>query len=386
MKRKNIKIALKKNRLTYLFLSLVLIALLIPFFSSIGIATPDKSEEDKNLLEVQKSLADISEEEKKILEELFLLTQGIEEMEMQKGEIIKQIENLNEEILRIEELIAAETLTYNQKLKLMEDVLKAYQKSGPSSFIELILSSNNLKELLQRLNILGDITRNTNELLKSLEESKLKLISEKDKVMEKLELVEEQQKKLEETIEKNTALKEELESYLASLEGERTKYEDYLSQVELYWSQLKLLFVDITKIFSEMLHNTDISPDTIKIEFSLLGIRGILEEKTFKEIVENQVFPTELHFEFSPGKLEFIIPEKHLYLSGNFKIVDDRKLVYVVDEGSFFGMPLEKISIEDLFSEGYMELDLSHILGKNKLKSIKINEDNIELQIIPVLF
>lgn len=386
MKSKNININFKKGYLTYLCMGLVLIGILIPFFSSIGIATLGEIEDGETIVEVQKNLVDVSEEEKKILEELFLLAQGIEEMEKQKIEIIREIEDLNKEVLRIEETIAAETLVYNKNLKLMEDVLKAYQKSGPSSFIELILSSNNLKELLQRLNILGDITRNTNELLKSLEESKDKLISEKNKVMEKLALVEEQQKKLEETLEKNTALKKELENYLASLEGERAKYEDYLAQVELYWSQLKPLFAETTKIFSEMLHYTDLPPDTIKIEFSLSGVKGILEEKTFKEIVEKQTFPTKMQFEFSPDKLELTMPDKHLYLSGSFEIVDDRKLVYVVNEGSFFGMPLEKVSIEDLFSEGYMELDLSHILGKNKLKSIKINEDNIELQITPVLF
>lgn len=57
-----------------------------------------------------------------------------------------------------------------------------------------------------------------------------------------------------------------------------------------------------------------------------------------------------------------------------------------MNEGRFFGMPLEKSSIEDLFSQGYVELNLGQILGKNKLKSIKINDDNIELQIIPSFF
>lgn len=376
----------RKLCLLYSFIGLILISIIIPCFSNIGIATPNITEEDNYLSEVQESLADISAEEKGVLEKLFTLSQDIEEMERQRVESIKEIESLNEEILKIEELIAAETLSFDQNLRIMEDILKTYQKSGPGSFIELILSSDNLKELLQRLNALGDITRNTNELLESLQESKLKLDLEKEKVTEKLVLVEEQQKKLEETLEKNIALKEELEVYLASLEGERTKYEEYLAKVELYWSQMKPLFSEITKIFSRMLYDTTLPPDAIKVEFSLLNVKGIIEEEMFKEIISRQSFPVDIEFEFSSDKLEITIPDRHLYLAGYFEIIESKKLVFIVEEGSFFGMPLEKATIEELFSEGYMELDLSDILGKNKLKSIKINDDNIELQITPVFF
>lgn len=360
--------------------------ILLSYFSNIGIATPDIPNEDKPLLEAQERLAGVSEEEIKVLENLFIITQEIEEMDRKKSQISEEIENLDAEVKKIENLITVETLAYEDNLNIMENVLKAYQKSGPGSFIELILSSDSLKILLQRLNALGDITRNTNSLLESLQESKSKLDAEKNNIIEKLILVEEQQKKLEETLEKNIALKEELEIYLESLEGERTKYEEYLAEVELYWSQLKPLFIETTSIFSNMLYDTTFPSDAIKIEFSLLSVKGMIEEKTFKEIIAKQSFPTKLEFEFSNNKLEVIMPDKHLYLAGNFEIVENKRLVFVVDEGSFFGMPLEKTTIEDLFSEGYMELDLGQVLGKNKLKSIKINDDNIELQITPVFF
>ncbi|WP_352420531.1 hypothetical protein [Proteiniborus sp.] len=376
----------KKHYLLYIYISLTFMIILLSYFSNIGIATPDIPNEDKPLLEAQERLAGVSEEEIKVLENLFIITQEIEEMDRKKSQISEEIENLDAEVKKIENLITVETLAYEDNLNIMENVLKAYQKSGPGSFIELILSSDSLKILLQRLNALGDITRNTNSLLESLQESKSKLDAEKNNIIEKLILVEEQQKKLEETLEKNIALKEELEIYLESLEGERTKYEEYLAEVELYWSQLKPLFIETTSIFSNMLYDTTFPSDAIKIEFSLLSVKGMIEEKTFKEIIAKQSFPTKLEFEFSNNKLEVIMPDKHLYLAGNFEIVENKRLVFVVDEGSFFGMPLEKTTIEDLFSEGYMELDLGQVLGKNKLKSIKINDDNIELQITPVFF
>lgn len=369
-----------------LCLSLIFIMIVGISITNISLANPDSSDEDKSLLEIQESLSGISEEEKEVLERLFILSQEIEEMNRQNLQISKEIGDLNVEVEEIEKLIEIETLAYKENLSIMEDVLKTYQRSGPSSFIELILSSDSLKVLLQRLNALGDITRNTNNLLESLQESKAKLDTEKNKITERLLIIEEQQKKLEETLEKNFALKEELEIYLESLEGERTKYEEYLVQVEQYWTELKPLFVETTKIFSNMLYDTSLPPDAIKIELSLLSVKGIIEENTFKEIIANQSFPTKMEIEFSTDKLEVTIPDKHLFLTGYFEILENKRLVFIVDEGSFFGLPLEKSSIEDLFSEGYMELDLGEVLGKNKLKSIKINDDNIELQITPVLF
>lgn len=369
-----------------LCLSLIFIMIVGISITNISLANPDSSDEDKSLLEIQESLSGISEEEKEVLERLFILSQEIEEMNRQNLQISKEIGDLNVEVEEIEKLIEIENLAYKENLSIMEDVLKTYQRSGPGSFIELILSSDSLKVLLQRLNALGDITRNTNNLLESLQESKAKLDIEKNKITERLLIIEEQQKKLEETLEKNFALKEELEIYLESLEGERTKYEEYLVQVEQYWTELKPLFVETTKIFSNMLYDTSLPPDAIKIELSLLSVKGIIEENTFKEIIANQSFPTKMEIEFSTDKLEVTIPDKHLFLTGYFEILENKRLVFIVDEGSFFGLPLEKSSIEDLFSEGYMELDLGEVLGKNKLKSIKINDDNIELQITPVLF
>ncbi len=369
-----------------LYSCLLSLLILTPSLSSKGIAIPDTPTEDKSLLEIQEKLTGVTEEEKEVIEKLFVLTQEIEEMDRIKLQIAEEIEDINKEVAEIEKLIANETISYEKNLNLMENVLKAYQRSGPGSYLELILSSDNLKTLLLRINTLSDITRNTNELLKSLDESKAKLAREKDKIIDKLVLVEEQQKKLKETLEKNIALKEDLERYLESLEGERTKYEDYLGKIELYWSKLKPVFAETISVFSNMLESSNIPQDAIKIEFAFFNVKGTIEEKVFKDIISKQSFPTKVELEFSTNKLILMMPENHLYLSGSFKVLEEQKLLFEVDEGSFFGMPLEKSTIDDLFIEGYLELDLGEILGKNKIKSIQINEDNLELQITPVFF
>lgn len=376
----------KNRHLSFLYIILALATALTYFFSRPVIASPDLTDNNEEILEIQEGLDGISVEEKEVLEKLFKTTQQIDEMERIKSKLLEEIEKLNMEVLSIEKLIAEETLTYEENLKKMEKVLKAYQKKGPSSYIELILSSDSLTTLLRRLHVLNDITSKTNELLSSIKESKQKLETERIRIEEKIALIKEQESELNETIIMNQKVKEELEMQLAILEEERVKFETFLGQVESGWEEIKSLFTEIIYIFSNMLNDDSIPQDAIKVEFSLFTLKGTLTESTFLDIVETQSFPTKLDFKFHDGQLQVNMPEKHLQLFGKFEIVEDRKLVFVVDEGNFLGMSLEKSSIEDLFSQGYMELDLTDILGKNKLKSIKISDDKIELHITPVLF
>lgn len=376
-KRNNIK--------SPLYFGLVFIICLISFFNNTVIATY-KATEDETLLEVQEKIANITEEEKEILERLFLLSQEIEEMDLLNIRLSKEITELNEEVTNLEKMIQIEAQKYEKNLSILEKVLKAYQKNGPGSYIELILSSDSLTTLIERINILGDISKNTNKLLETLKESKEKLTLERTKLSDKLALIEKQQIKLNEAIENKIGLKNDLETYLASLEGEQQKYEEYLSDINELWTGLKPLFSETMKAFSLMMVEADIPADAIEIELSLFSIKGVIKEKTFNEIVASQAFPTKMEFEFSPDIMTVRMPDKKISLSGVFNIVDGQKLVFEVDKGSFFGMPLEISAIEELFREGYLELDLKPILGKNIIKSIKINEGNIELRITPVLF
>ena len=374
-------------RMRYFICSSILAIGIVFFcFSGIRAEDPNVSYHEELSLEIQEKLSSITNEEKDVLEKLFKLTQDIEEMDKSQLGIAVEVKKRERELEDIENLIAEQTLVYEKNLNAMEQVLKAYQRSSASSYIDLILSSDNLKTLLQRINILENIAKNTNELLESLQDSKIKLDSEKLKARDKLLLVEEQQQRLEETLEQKRILKEELEAYLVSLEEEQVKYEEYLSNIEKLWGEIKPMFSEITKSCSKLMQKENLPIDAIETEISFFSVKGTIEEETFNNIMLKQSFPTKLEFKFLSNKLEVLMPEKNLCLSGTFDILDKKKIVFQVDEGSFWGISLEESAIEDLFSEGYLEFNLEPLLGENILKSVEIFEDKIEIQIIPVFF
>ena len=57
-------------------------------------------------------------------------------------------------------------------------------------------------------------------------------------------------------------------------------------------------------------------------------------------------------------------------------------MIFIAEEGSFYGMELESSSLEELFMENQLVLDLKSMLGNNsKLKSVEIKEDFLEITI-----
>ncbi|MHB1392225.1 MAG: coiled-coil domain-containing protein [Clostridia bacterium] len=329
--------------------------------------------------EIKEKLSGISEKEKEILQNLFTLAQEMELMEAEEKELALGIDTVNQEIKNLETAIAEGELVYEKKHRSLEQVLKSYQRMGPGSYVDIILDSDNLGTFLQRVNILQDLTRNTGELLDQLEASGEKLSKEKAALSEKLALIKEKQEQLKGALAKKMKLKSEAENYLVSLKGEEEQYREQLAGIQQMWGELKPLFADAAKEFSRIIEEGSLPADALKITFSFFGIKGAIEDKVINEVVSKQSKLPEMTFAFHQGKVEISLPEKQLVLLGTFIILEGHILKFQAQEGSFFGMPLTPGSIEELFSEGDLVLNLEPLLAGNIVHSVEIKEGYLEL-------
>ena len=335
---------------------------------------------------IQEKLAEISDEEKNILQNLFTMVQELEVMESEEKNLTQEIDVIKQDIKDFELAIASEEINYSKKQEGLKMVLKSYQRMGPGSYIEIILNSDSLSTLLRRINTLRDLTRNTGVLLEQLEISKEKLSIDKSKLAEKLVLLEERQKQSREALSAKVKLKEEKEAYLASLKEEKNYYQNYIANLQQKLDELKPLLSQTAKEFSSIIADGNISEDTLKITVSLFSIKGTIEEKAFNDIISKRASLSELKFAFHTDKAVISIPEKRLELSGVFVIKEDNILSFQPEEGSFYGMPLELRYIEELLNNSGLALNLKPLLDKNILKSIKLQEGYIELFVKPNLF
>lgn len=360
----------KKKRI----LLLIVFSLFINMFSNIKVW----AEEDQTS-EIEERLTTISQEEKEILETLFAQVQEIEELERENKRLNVEIEKMKVVIESLEKKILNAEEGYEKNLVALEAILKSYQRMGAGSYLEIVLESESLQDFLRRVNILRDLTRNSKELLDSIERDKKNLEEEKIELDNKLDELEETQAFLIETIEKKQKVVKEKEDYLESLAEDRDLYEERLEYIDLIMKELKSIIGEFTVEFAKVLKEGKFPPNAVKESFTLKGIKGTIEEKTFNDIVKEQKNLPAMEFKFNEASMEMNVPEKQLYLSGIFNIEDDRILIFQPDEGTFFGMPLEKGTIEELFEEGDFALDLEPLIGKNIVKSVEIKKGYLEL-------
>ncbi|MGE5632220.1 MAG: coiled-coil domain-containing protein [Caulobacteraceae bacterium] len=370
----------KRKMKSIVIYSLVVIFILQVFSASIVFGQPEP------VTVIQKKLSGISEEEKKILQNLFTLTQEIEAAEQEEKSLAQEIKAMNQEIKGLEAVIAGEEAAYEKKREGLKQVLRSYQRMGPGSYLEIILDSDSLTTFLRRLNTLRDLTRNTGELLESLEKSKEELSAQKSGLTEKLVLLKTKQEQSKESLNKKLELKKEREDYLASLKGEREYYQKHLTGVQQMWDELKPLFSNTAREFSSIIEKGEFPPDALKITFSFFRVKGSIEEKVFNDIISKQANLPRLTFTFQPDKITIELPDKNLILSGDFVIIEGNILKFQAKEGSFYGMPLKPESIEELFRDGDLVFNLKPLLGSSTLQSVEIQEGKLELLIIPDLF
>lgn len=379
MNRGGVMVKIHKKKL--LLLSSLFIAIIFTFTSSTLLA-----EKDNSISEIQEKLNNISDEEREILEFLFIQVQEIEELERADIRISEEIDLMNKEIDELEDNIFIAEEKYEKNLIALESILKSYQRMGPASYLEIILDSDNLTSLIRRINILRDLTRNTGELLDSIDLTKENLVAEKLNLDNKLELLEESKEILLETLAKKQELVEEKEAYLASLEGDKELYIQRLDYIAMIMDEVRIIVSDFTKEFTRIIEEGNLPLDAVKETITLKGVKGTIREDVFNNIIASQKGLPKMEIKFLPGKIELNAPEKNLYLAGKFVVVDGQVLKFDAEEGSFYGMQLEKSTIDELFKEGDFILNLEPLIGKNILKSVEIMNGYMEILVGIKLF
>ncbi|MCR4434835.1 MAG: hypothetical protein QHH06_04790 [Clostridiales bacterium] len=330
---------------------------------------------------VKGKVAAISEKEKETIQKLFTQAQEIEQMEKKEREIALAIEKSKGEIEGLQRAIAGEEAAYGKERESLKQVLQCYQRMGPGSYLEIILKSEDLPDLLRRINTLRDLTRNTGELLDQITESRERQSAEKAKLAEKLALVQEEQKHLEQTLAQKKRLKEDMESYLASLKEEREHYQEYLDGLQQAWAEVNSFFSDTVKEFSGFIEKGGLPADALKITYDFPGIKVRIDEKTINDIFAGAPQFHKVVFAFRPGRVEMKLPEENLVLAGKFAVVDGHSLEFKVEEGSFYGMLLEKDFIEELFQGGSLILDFESELNGYTLKSVDVMDGYLSFSI-----
>ncbi len=332
--------------------------------------------EVKPITEAQERIKGISEEEQKVLQQLFTLSQQIEDSEREKTRLAGEIEELKTRISMLDRSIKDRQADYELKLGLLEQVLVSYQKGGPASYLEILLGAKDFSSFLKSINLVRDISRNTGELLASIKEEGKRLAEEKELLANEALAMENKQEELEQSISELVRLQKEQEEYLAKLEGEKDKYEEHLRSLELMWNDLKNMFSGIVDELTSIIREGHFTIDDLNLSIGFTSVKGSISDETFNRIIRDNSTLPEAVFHFYKGYSVIEVPEKNLVLEGSFVKSGDSGVMFEVTSGSFYGMPLEEESLRELFREDPLNIDFAAVAGD--LVTIDIVLDKVE--------
>ena len=369
---------MKKWKYSLIFILIISLSIWVEPYKATG--------EVKPIEEVNRQLQGISQEEQETLEKLFILTQEIEEMEREEARITEEINDLIVEIDELDKSITKEEESYNSNLKIMEQLLISYQRGGPASYLDILLKAENLTSFIKSLNLIKDISRNTGELLATIEESKLILEERKQSLADSVAKLELKREELQEPIAERKRLVKEQENYLDSLSEEKELYQQHLDNVKLMWDNLKKLFSEIVDEYARIINEGHFTMEDLNLQFSFFSLKGSIHEDTFNRIMNDNSTLSRMVFSFGQGRVRIEVPDNSLVLYGYFELRDTSSLLFIPEEGTFYGMALETESINELFKDGPLLLDFEQVAGDLvtidiKLKDVEVADGFISFSI-----
>lgn len=365
---------------TIRYISVLLIIGILILLSFAAVENPQTQ------IEASEKLTGITEEEKEIVEALFVLSSEIEWLNEQLETIALEIDAVAVQMAEKEVSISAQKKVYESLIDTLGELLLNQQKSGAASRLEIILKSSSLSDLIKRMNLLRDLSKYSNALIIETEAVRLDLETQQAALEILKASLEEQQVTWTLKVEEANVAKIELETYLESLESEKAHYESYLKTVEAQWNQLKPLFSETIASFTKIIEKGDLPPEIVEINLSLFNTRGTLREESFNEALRVRNDLPELKFKFLEDIVQIDFPTFNVKLEGTFELIDPQVFKFVVTGGEFYNLPMSESALADLFSQGEMIFDLKSMLGKNTIKSIQIRDTYIDLQIAINLF
>ena len=335
---------------------------------------------------INSTISELSDEELEILQLLFLIKQEINELEIQETKTEEEIELLSLQIVDLEARINLMEISYEDNLLIMEEVLKSYQKKGPLSNLQLILSSDTLATLLRRINSIRDLSRNTAKLLQTIEDDKEELSLEREQLADTLAQIEVRRDELRKTIQAREETVASLEESLQELQDERDRYEAYLQEIDKAWDSVKPVFLETIAGITETVESGQLPESMLNIQISLTGIRGRILDRELNEELGKKSFPSTALLLFQEDHVRLVMPDLNLEIKGNLVVYDNKTVRFEITDGIYMGLSLEKSAVMELFDFGYLDLKFHSLLGNNTIRSIDLGDGYMDLSIRPSLF
>ena len=157
----------------------VLIILIVMLHSTVAFAANNinqlnsqKQQNKEKINEVEEKKEEITEQKNKTVKEVEKLNSQISDYEDQIEELDSKISDLNGKIRESQEKLNKAQEDYTNQEKLLEARLVAIQEAGETSYLDFLLSSDSITDLISNYYLVTEITENDTQLLEKIQKQK----------------------------------------------------------------------------------------------------------------------------------------------------------------------------------------------------------------------
>ncbi len=345
-------------------------------------------EEMKELKDVDKEeLAQLSDKEQEIQQELFDLSREIERLESEQQELEAELEESSDRLDEARE----EKEKQEEKIEELEtelgEVFRSLQRRGPVSYLQIILGAEDLRDFLQRVNIMIDVFSNVNEMFSGYLEEQERLAEMEQEISAEVARLYELEKELEENIETAYARREEQEEILAQVQEELYDYQAQLEALEQAWvNHTRPFLIELAGVLDRFIEDDKLDEDKIHVGGTFFNPVAELTQANFNSFFHEEEELPDLEFEFLEDQVRLELPGGNLTFIGDIVATEDTVLSFEIEEARFFGIPLGEEVIRELTQDIELGFDFGAEMGNYRIDEVDVREEKLILKIAASFF
>ena len=141
-----------------------------------------KESNQEKITETQKEKEEVTEEKKKVTAEVEKLNTQITDYENQIDELDSKISDLNSKISDSQSKLNKAEEDFTNQQKLLDSRLIAIQEAGETSYLDFLLSSEDITDLISNYYLISEIATNDTQLLEKIQKQKEEIKKAKEEL------------------------------------------------------------------------------------------------------------------------------------------------------------------------------------------------------------
>ena len=168
--------------LCMLIVTVMLLQTTSVFAANVNDLNNQKASNQEKINETQKEKEEVAAEKKKVTAEVEKLNTQITDYENQIDELDSKISDLNSKISESQSKLNKAEEDYTNQQKLLESRLVAIQEAGETSYLDFLLSSEGITDLISNYYLVSEIATNDTELLEKIQKQKEEIKKAKEEL------------------------------------------------------------------------------------------------------------------------------------------------------------------------------------------------------------